>query len=140
MTKHLRSRFAKTTPFAREVASLFKLNLADARKADEIFTEVSVKAGTDLAWEGSDTKQLVLILDGEVEVTRDGELVAVLGPGSVLGEITALDIKRTQTASATMRTDGRIAAAGRTDLGKLRDCTGLYLHLQHLASRRLVGA
>lgn len=131
------TRYSKLPALAREIAALFHLSKRDANRVMGIFTEVAVKPGTELAWEGSGTKQLILVLEGELEVTRDGEVVALLGPGSVLGEITALGITREQTASATMRTPGRVAAAGSTEMHKLRDCTGLYIHLQHLASKRL---
>lgn len=130
-------RYSKLPAPAKEIASLFHLSKRDALRALGIFTEVPAAAGTELAWEGSGTKQLILVLEGEVEVSRDGNVVAVLGPGSVLGEITALGITREQTASAVMRTSGRVAAAGANEMHKLRDCTGLYLHLQHLASKRL---
>jgi len=132
--------FSKLPALSKEIAALFKLSNADARRAAGIFTEVSVSSGTELAWEGSRPSQLVLILEGEVEVVRDGEVIALLGPGSVLGEITTLGVTREQIASATMRTAGRVAAAGPSDVVKLRECTGLYLHLQHLASKRIAAA
>ena len=132
--------FSKLPALSIEIAALFKLSNTDARRAASIFTEVAVTSGTELAWEGTGFSQLVLILEGEVEVVRDGEVIALLGPGSVLGEITTLGITREQTASATMRTAGRVAAAGSSDVAKLRECTGLYLHLQHLASKRIAAA
>jgi len=83
-----------------ELVQVFGLSKKDARAAEGMLTTVSVKAGKELAWEGSAVKQLILVLDGEITVTRDGEYLATLGAGSVLGEITALGIQREQTASA----------------------------------------
>jgi CRP-like cAMP-binding protein len=124
---------------SQEIADLFRLNRRDARATQQIFTEIIVDAGTELALEGSHQHQLVLILDGEVEVTRDGKAVATLGRGDVLGEITALGAQTFQTATCTATCKTRIAVAGHKDLARIRECTGLYLHLQHLTSKRTVG-
>lgn len=134
------TRFSKIPPLSREIASLFRLTEADARRSTGLFTEVVAPAGTELTTQGSRCSQLILVLEGEVEVTKDGELIAILGPGSVLGEITTLGIENMQTATATMRSAGRVAAAGALELPALRRCTGLYLHLQHLASKRIAAA
>lgn len=128
--------FRKPSPFASELMRLFHLSARDAAAAEQIFTTVEVPAGTELSWEGSSARQLVLILDGEVEVTRDGEVVTTLGPGSVLGEITALGVRHEQTASAATTKPSRIAAAGNNDIAAIRNVTGLFLHMQHLASVR----
>ena len=123
---------------AKEIASLFHLNSQQARVADQMFSSISVEAGQALAWEGSNTRQLVLILDGEVEVTKAGVHVATLTTGDVLGEITALGITAEQTASATATKPTRIAVAGHSDLGHITECAALHLKLQSTASRRLV--
>ena len=57
----------------------------------------------------------------------------------MLGEITAVNIALEQTATAVTLTDARVLVAGRRDLWNLVSCTGLYLHLQSTASKRLVG-
>lgn len=128
--------FRKPTSFALELMRLFHLSARDAAAAEQIFTTVDVPAGTELSWEGSTTRQLVLVLDGEVEVTRNGEVITTLGPGSVLGEITALGVRHEQTASAVTTKPSRIAAAGHHDLAAIKNVTGLFLHMQHLASVR----
>lgn len=123
----------------QEMASLLHLSKQHARIADQIFTEARIPAGTTLATQGSNIKQLVFILDGEIEVSRDGISIATLTRGDVLGEITALDIAQVQTATAVTLTESRVLVAGRRDLWNLVSCTGLHLHLQSTASKRLVG-
>ena len=123
----------------QEMASLLHLSRHHARIADQIFTEAKIPAGTTLSIQGSNVKQLVFVLDGEIGVSRDGVLIATLSRGDVLGEITALDIAPEQTATAVTLTDARVLVAGRHDLGNLARCTGLHLHLQSTASKRLVG-
>lgn len=134
------ARISKLSSLSREIAGLFRLSDVDARRTEGVFSEVVTTAGAEIASQGSRATQLILVLEGEVEVTRDGVQIAILGPGSVLGEITTLGIEQLQTATATMLTPGRVAAAAIQDLPKLRECTGLYLHLQHLASKRIAAA
>lgn len=128
------------TSTGQEIAQIFHLGKADARVADRMFSEVRLAEGSELASEGSHTRQLVIILDGEVEVLRDGSRIAVLSRGDILGEITTLGISNEQTASAVALTDVRVAVAGAQDVAALTECTALYLALQSTASRRLVGA
>ena len=119
-----------------ELVQVFGLSKKDARAAEGMLTTVSVKAGKELAWEGSAVKQLILVLDGEITVTRDGEYLATLGAGSVLGEITALGIQREQTASAFASKDSRIAVAGSRDIAKLATSKGLLDMLRTRAASR----
>ena len=128
----------KVSSTAQEIASLFHLNRQQAKVADRMFMSVEVIAGKELAWEGSSTRQLILILEGEVEVTKAGVQVALLKAGDVLGEITALGIASEQNASATALVPSRLAVAGHSDLGHIKECAALYLKLQSTASRRLV--
>ena len=48
--------------------------------------ETSIDEGEELARSGTWPYQLFAIEDGNVEVRRDGETVATLGPGDVVGE------------------------------------------------------
>ena len=54
-----------------------------ARRADTI----DLPAGRHLMSEGQLPHEFFVILDGEVEVTHDGEHLATLGPGDFFGEI-----------------------------------------------------
>ena len=129
----------RLSPTSQEIADLFRLNRRDARVAQQIFTELTVTAGTELAQEGSHQQQLVLILDGEVAVSKGGEVVATLRRGDVLGEITAVGARTFQTATCVTTTEARISVAGHKDIARIRECPGLYRHIQHLTSKRTVG-
>lgn len=48
--------------------------------------ETSIEEGEELARSGTWPYQLFAIEDGNVEIRRDGETVAKLGPGDVVGE------------------------------------------------------
>jgi CRP/FNR family transcriptional regulator, cyclic AMP receptor protein len=64
--------------------------------------EVTVAAGTTLTREGATGGEFFIIVDGSVEVAREGGVLATLGAGDFLGEIALVDGgPRTATARAT---------------------------------------
>ncbi len=75
-----------------------------------------VKAGKTVIKAGNWGHEVVLVLDGEVEVQRDGAVVATLGPGDYVGEIAVLsDVRRNATVVA--RTP---VVVGAIDTGQFR--------------------
>ena len=57
--------------------------------------------------EGRFGREVFVILDGEVEVRRDDEVIAVLGPGEVVGELAVLDPTQTRNATVVASTELR---------------------------------
>ena len=74
-----------------------------------------VKAGTTIMAEGEAADDIVLVLDGMVEVEAGGTVLATLGPGAVLGERASLEQGR-RTATVRALTDGRIVSYRAADL------------------------
>ena len=69
--------------------------------------EVQVQPGMSLATQGGKGDELMIVLEGRAEVTRDGKHLADLGAGDFFGEISLLDAgprMATVTASSPMRT------------------------------------
>jgi CRP-like cAMP-binding protein len=54
-------------------------------------TQRHVKEGKSVIKEGNWGHEFVLVLEGEIEIHRDGQLVDVTGPGSYVGELAVLD-------------------------------------------------
>ena len=52
---------------------------------------VSVPAGRKLMTEGERGYESAVVISGELTVSKDGEHVATLGPGDVVGELSLLD-------------------------------------------------
>jgi CRP-like cAMP-binding protein len=75
---------------------------------------LDVAAGYTLFDEDSEGHEFVAVLEGQVEVRRDGELVALLGAGEYLGEA-ALLTHEGRNASATARTRATIVCIGQSD-------------------------
>ena len=62
-------------------------------------TEMELPSGKVLTEQGSVGRHFMVIVEGQVEVTRDGTQIAVLGPGEFFGEMSLLDGEpRTATA------------------------------------------
>jgi hypothetical protein len=70
----------------------------------------TVKKGTTLVAQGDRGTDLFLLLDGVLSVTVDGEPVAELGPGAILGERAVLE-GGVRTASLIASTPCRVAIA-----------------------------
>ena len=58
--------------------------------ASRVGTPVTVGAGQRLSTQGTAGRQFAVVLDGKLEVTRDGRHVATLRPGDCVGEIALL--------------------------------------------------
>jgi len=74
-----------------------------------------VKAGAAIMTEGEEAEEIVLVLDGLVEVEAGGTPLAKLGPGAVLGERASLEQGR-RTATVRALTDCRIVSYLAADL------------------------
>jgi Cyclic nucleotide-binding domain len=72
-----------------------------------------IKAGDLLTRQGDEADELYLLLDGLLRVDVDGQELAQIGPGAVLGERAILESGR-RTASLTAVTRCRIAVADRS--------------------------
>src|SRR6056300_132775 len=69
-----------------------------------ITTELNFSAGTALMNEGSGAHEMVVVVDGTLEVTRAGEHIADIGPGGFAGEMAVLTHAR-RDATVTAKTD-----------------------------------
>jgi CRP/FNR family transcriptional regulator, cyclic AMP receptor protein len=86
----------------KSIPMFASLGKSDLRRLAQATDEIDVSEGKRLLSEGEFAYEFMVILDGQAEVTRDGENVANLGPGDVLGEIAALERgKRNATVDAS---------------------------------------
>jgi cAMP-dependent protein kinase regulator len=83
-----------------KVPLLAGLNEKDLVQVGRLAEEVDVPAGKVLTTEGESGEEFFVILDGTVEITRDGERIRELGEGEFLGELALLgNVPRSATAT-----------------------------------------
>lgn len=78
------------------------LNLAQVAYVTSRMSELELDAGTVVIREGEDDDRLFVVLEGELTVEREGQPVAVLGPGDHFGEMALLS-GRNRTATVVAR-------------------------------------
>ena len=83
-----------------------------------LMTAVRVPAGQVLIVEGAVNRQFVLVEQGRLRVSRHGELVAELGPGEFVGELSLLADRRA-TATVTAATDLHAYVSSSAEFGGL---------------------
>ena len=71
--------------------------------------EIEIEEGRNLCEEGEPGREAFVIVDGVVHVTIGGEHVAILGPGSLVGEMALLE-GRPRVATVTAITPARVLA------------------------------
>lgn len=83
---------------------------------------ITAAAGSTIFEEGDPADGVAAILEGSVEVIKDGRILAALGPGSVLGELAVFVSSASRTATARADTPVRMvtwrAADVRTRLAR----------------------
>lgn len=124
-----RRAFGKHSPWGREdsralavaVESALERALSTRIMAGATAPEIrTAPTGHVVMEQGAPGTTLVLVLDGVVRVSRDGEDLVELGPGAVLGERAGLgDGTRTATVVATTRTRIAEIPASTIDLDAL---------------------
>jgi CRP-like cAMP-binding protein len=92
------------TPLNAQLAAMPLFAGLTPRQLDEVsgtVLERRVKAGKAVIKEGNWGHEFVVVLDGEIEIRRDGQVLATLGPGSYVGEVAVLDnVRRNATVVA----------------------------------------
>ena len=71
--------------------------------------EVAVADGDTIATQGDNAYEFFVVEDGEADVRRDGDVIAWVGPGDVIGEIGLL-VTGTRTASIVARSPMTLVA------------------------------
>ena len=124
-------------------APLFNgLDDESARTLRRQTSEVKLARGEHLFLEGQDGDRLYVVLDGKIKLTRaavDGRenLLSVLGPGEMFGELSLFD-PRPRTSSASAVTDATLAALAHDALRPwLLERPQVSMHMLQALARRL---
>ena len=90
----------------------------DLEAVASVASELEVEAGREITAEGDFGHALFAIERGSAEVSRDGELLRVLGPGDVFGEVAVLASGR-RTATVVSTTPMSLIAVFKRDVWAL---------------------
>ena len=100
-------------------------------------TAISVAPGTQLMHQGDPGSEVIIVLDGELAVARDGDAIATLSPGAVVGE-QALLTNGPRNADVTALTDATVAVLTRAEFASVLDaCPRLATFILTTAIERL---
>ncbi len=116
-----RRRRTPRVPAAEVTATipLFEgLSQHERRLASKLSTPVAVPAGTVLAEQGDQGAEFFLVIDGEIEVSQGGQVIATRGAGSPLGEMALLE-SRPRTATLTAKTPVATLVSGKREFDQL---------------------
>jgi CRP-like cAMP-binding protein len=76
----------------------------ELKHVDRAATQAEYPAGHVLCREGAVGRELVMIIEGEADVSRGGNAVASVGPGDFIGEMSLLD-GGPRSATVTAKTE-----------------------------------
>ena len=107
-TTLLDSAVASTVPTA-ELETVLRLG-----------TRVTVPGGTTIMDEAGFGREFLVVLDGSLAVSREGNEVATLGAGDIVGEIALLENSR-RTATVTALSDADVLAFNRREFATVLD-------------------
>jgi CRP/FNR family cyclic AMP-dependent transcriptional regulator len=91
----------------RKVPLFTDFSRDDFEHIHSVATELQVAAGQVLMSEGETGHEMVVVLDGALEVRRDGVHVADIGPGGFVGEM-ALLLHRQRNSTVVASADSTV--------------------------------
>jgi CRP/FNR family transcriptional regulator, cyclic AMP receptor protein len=99
--------------------------------------EIDLPVGYHLLDQGGFPHEVFVILDGTVDITKDGEPLATLGRGEILGEIAILGDER-RTATVVAATPVHAAVMMRREFDEMRaEMPAIAERIQRIARERL---
>jgi len=121
----------------RRVGLFADLPTKDLQLLDRHVTPTKVAAGTVLAREGRAPQQFVLIVEGTASVKVGDRVVATLGPGDSVGELSLLDRGAQSATVATEEECALLAVAANEFQAMLEESPGFSRNLLQSMARRL---
>jgi CRP/FNR family transcriptional regulator, cyclic AMP receptor protein len=121
----------------KEVPLFRSLGKAQLAQVASIADEIDLPEGRVLTREGERGREFFVLIDGEVEVRRNGRKVRTMGSGDFLGEL-ALISDRPRTATVTATKPLRVLVVRDTDFRSMLLATPqIALRLLEAAAQRM---
>jgi len=132
----------KTKPqkfMSKRVFDALKANFNEHELVElsKVATPLTIAAGTKLTLEGTLGRQAVIMIDGTASVMRNGERIATVQPGEIIGEISLIS-GEPRMATVVADTESKVYAMSAAEFQTLlARCPRLERRLTTLAVRRL---
>lgn len=103
--------------YLKQVPLFADLDKRELDAVSQAATDLELEPGDVLMREGTMANEMVIVVDGTLEVSRDGEHIADIGPGGFAGEMALLTHSHrhatviTKTACSVLHIDGRAFSA-----------------------------
>jgi CRP-like cAMP-binding protein len=142
MSAEKRRGFMQVTKQSRVelLRSVWLFGECSRRELDQLATighVRDVRAGYEISREGDEGREFVVIVDGKADVVRDGQLLATVGAGDFVGEMSLLDRQeRVATVTTTEPSTLLRITAANFDL-LLREMPSFARHVLTVVARRL---
>jgi len=94
------------------------LTMAELVKVYNVLTTIEVASGSCVIAEGDKSEHLYVVVEGVVEVAREGSKIAALGPGTHFGEMALLN-QRARSATVTALQNTKLLCLDRNDFNNL---------------------
>ncbi len=119
------------------------LSTDEAKQLASIAEESSAAKGTKLFDEGAAGDSIIVVLEGQVDITKAGQSLAQIGEGSVFGEMSLLGEGGKRTATATALSDTKLLKIDAAKFQQLLASNNLAAlkvvnNLAHVMSKRLL--
>jgi CRP-like cAMP-binding protein len=121
----------------RKIPLFSECSRAELDAAARVSDELALPHGRVLMKQGARGRELVVLVEGDVAIVRNGEQIAVKSGGDFLGEL-ALVTGRPRTATATATTDLRVLVLDGLSFDRLlRDVPTIGLKIMRAVAERL---
>ena len=108
----------KTEDWLEKIPLFQGLSKKQLRDISGLATRLNEPAGAELTKEGKVGRELIIVLEGEIEIRAGDRVVATRGPGTYVGEIALLD-NRPRTATVVAKTPVVIEVIGQREFRSL---------------------
>lgn len=112
---------------------------SERARFESLSTVLTIPAGGVLMEEGAFGNEAMLVLEGDLVIQRDGEAIAMVGPGTVVGE-QALLLNEPRNATVSAVSDVVVAAMSRREFTSILEaCPTVGRRILNAALARAAG-
>jgi CRP-like cAMP-binding protein len=132
--------FGRTNPRTAELHRLTPFAACSPKELEDVARlsdDVRLPEGTVLMREGAVGRECFVIAEGEAVVTIDGDEIAKLGPGEIVGEMSLLD-RGPRSATVTAATPLKAVVMSTLQFAAITDeCTSVAFEVMETLAQRL---